>query len=187
MSRYFPRVVLPLAAALITSLCVWRLMVPRNPPAAAPPPIGRRPAPAFVLPNQQSQRVSLEAFLHRHPIVLAFFDERVGAADDPGLQALSRNLDRLEQAGAIVLGVSTALPHHNRQSVGPDFAIPLLTDVSPLRSSSVIRTWGRLEQVPDGTASVQPGVFYIDRAGLVAWQDGYPQPVDDIEALLDRL
>ncbi len=190
-----PRVlILPAAAILIAGLTAWRLA---NPPQGVDPdqlPAMRRPAPSFQLYEQgstekKSRIVNLEAFLHRHRIVIAFFDGQKGPEADPVLQNLRDFYPALKAEGIIVLGIPTALPQENRNNSSQPFPFSLLSDVTATATQSVHRTWGRFVEPSslDKPTGTKPGVFVIDRAGLVAWEGEFPQPDPSPETIVARL
>lgn len=192
-----PRViVLPLAALVIAGLCAWKLSRPEV-AQTIPENAGtlRRPAPPFELRDQgrvlsdgttqPSRPVRLKTYLGRHRIVLVFFDNEAGADQDPVLSALREHQDAIQKDGVIVLGISTALPQHNRQAIqrAGEIPFPLLTDLD----GTVCSTWGVLNMRDDGAFRNRPGVFIIDRAGTVAWKGDAPLPVSNPLDHLDSL
>lgn len=182
--------VLPLAAVIILSLCVWRIVTPRQRTSIASADMTqRRPAPAFQLYNQDSELVQLQSYLNRHRIVLVFFDGQRGPEQDPVLSQLREFYQALKNEGFIVLGVSTALPQQIRQSSQNPFPFDLLSDVAATAPESAHRRWGRLiePEAPGQPAGTRPAVFLIDRSGLVPWQDGQPRSVDHPEQLVSQL
>lgn len=189
MSRSFRILILPLAAVIITGLCAWRIMNPRQSGQNVALPEMRRPAPAFQLYDQESTLVNLESFLHRHPIVLVFFDGQAGPESSPVLTQLRDFFPALKREGIVVLGVSTALPQQIRNTSMRPFPFPILSDVNALQTGSVHRQWGRLvrPQADDQPAGTQPGVFVIDRSGLVAWEGDAPKPEAEPERILNTL
>lgn len=180
--------VLPLAAALIAAICVWK--VTRPPQKQAIPRdsgSGSLAAPDFELPDQgrdlqvgshrqtdPSRRVRLKSYLGRHTILLAFFDGDVGADQEPLLIRLRDRHQRLEEMGVVALAVTTALPQRNRRAIerGGAFPFPLLSDLD----GSVVAEWGCLDVLDDGSRRTRPALFLIDRAGNVSWSDRAPKP-----------
>lgn len=187
--------VLPIAAAIITALCVYKLVRDET-ASSGVAPMSRRPAPLFELFNAERppELVRLSSYIGRHPIIVVFFDARLGAARDPRLLRLYRDVDRIRDAGIKVFAVSSALPQENRkvvermQNSGRDAPFPLLTDLpptpqAPQRGYVVHKAWGRYD-----AARGEPllGIFLIDRAGRVAWAAGAPVPVEPDDAELER-
>ena len=179
---YRPRIlILPAAAIVIFALCAYRMANPRGSVAVSELPTERRPAPAFTLYDQESTLVNLEAFLHRHRIAVVFFDGSKGPEASAVLTELRSFYPALKRESVIVLGVSTALPQENRNNSSQPFPFPLLTDAVPLDKNSVHRRWNRLLEPSsaDKPAGTKPGVFVIDRKGLVAWDGEFPKPEAD--------
>lgn len=181
--------ILPAAAMIITGLYVWRVT---NPPGAVMldgVPQEQRPAPVFQLYDQESRLVNLNAFLHRHTIVIVFFDGSKGPEANPTLVQLREFHDALKREQIIVMGVSTALPQENRNNSSRPFPFPLLTDAVATDAGSVHQVWGRFIEPPslDRPAGTRPGVFVIDRAGRVAWDGNFPQPEQEPQMIVSRL
>jgi peroxiredoxin len=65
-------------------------------------------APAFVLPNEKGENVSLEGLLKQGPVIISFFKGNFCRFCDVELKALQRSLPQFEKYGAILLGIS---PH----------------------------------------------------------------------------
>ncbi|HIK96288.1 MAG TPA: redoxin domain-containing protein [Planctomycetes bacterium] len=182
--------ILPLVAAVIVALCAWRVM---NPGGLSDPvgtqPVMRQPAPVFQLYDQHSTVVNLEAYLHRHRIVIVFFDGQAGPEANETLVALREFHGALQAESIIVLGVSTALPQEVRNNSSQPFPFPVLSDVAATASGSAHRKWGRFIEPPslDKPAGTKPGVFLIDRAGLVPWEGQYPRPETDSSSIVAHL
>ena len=80
-----PRVlVLPIAAAVIVGLVVFKLSQPPQPRSSATFD-ERRPAPKFLALDSQNQLVKFERYLGRQEVLLIFFDGEAGADRDPVL------------------------------------------------------------------------------------------------------
>ena len=183
---------LPIGAVVIAALCAYKLTRTYETPAPPTELTSKRRAPGFVLfdHHKPPQSVRLEGYLGRHEILLVFFDGETGFGRDPVLRRLAAQQDELRSSGLVVLAVSTALPQENRQLIGglveagvlePDRPLPfrVLSDVD----YRVHEDWGRWDAEQQRT---HPAAFLIDRAGDVAWSDGAPQPVADIDWLLDE-
>ncbi|MGH7201844.1 MAG: redoxin domain-containing protein [Planctomycetaceae bacterium] len=169
--------VLPFAAVVITALCVYATVRPYPPQRRIRGPQEMRPAPLFELYDKQNRTVRLKAYVGRHRILVVFFDGEGGADRDPLLRRLRGDFENLE-SDVKILAVSTALPQHNRQA--DPFPFPLLSDPG----LQVHRQWGRYDEQTERPLT---GVFHIDRAGLVAWSDGHPQPLSDPNDQINRL
>lgn len=180
MPRPFrPRVlVLPFAAVIIAGLVAWKSS---QPPQARSSAVmsERRPAPKFLALDSQNQLVKFERYLGRHEILLIFFDGEAGADRDPVLLRVRQQFDELKRRGIIVIGISEAIPQLNRKAAersGP-FPFPLLSDPE----FNIHRMWGRYDEERLRT---QTGIFWIDRAGQVAWSGKFPQPEADLNQIL---
>ena len=173
------RAVISLAAAalVITALAVWRQSQEgKQLPVAPREVVPRSPAPRFQLYDQDNSWVKFERYVGRTKIVLVFFDSLSGADQDPVLPVLFRRHEEVRRAGWQVVAVSDAVPLSNRQAaerlgnlksesgkpVTAKFPFPVLTDVDP--SHSVYQLWGRVDS---DTGRLMPGIFLIDRLGLV--------------------
>lgn len=181
--------IIPAAGLLILAACIWRISNPRQNQADTQLPAERRPAPSFQLYDQNSTLVKLEAFLHRHTIVLVFFDGSAGPEQNRTLVELRKFQPALKSEGIVVFGISTALPQENRNNSAEPFPFPLLTDAVAADSNSVHRQWGTLIPAKslDKPSGTTPAVFVIDREGLVNWQDDSPQEDSSPETLISRL
>lgn len=175
--------VLLLAGIAVFSLTTWRILNPRGLDSApAEVPENLHPAPAFELYDQNSRLVKLEAYLHRHIIVLVFFSGTERPDENRTLLQLREFHSTLKENGVIVIAVSNALPQQIRNGSEKPFPFPILSDVTPERPGSPCQLWGR------STANgISPGVFLIDRSGLVSWSDDRPSPVGDSGQLIRRL
>jgi peroxiredoxin len=93
-------------------------------------------------------------------------------------------MPRLHKAGIQVMAISTALPQENRRMAASHgtFPFPLLSDPG----LEVHEAWGRVDSK---THKTLPGVFLVDRKGLVAWSavSNKPLPTDDWKSLVDNL
>ncbi len=66
-----------------------------------------KPAPTFELFDQKSRLVKLDAFLHRHPILIVFFDGAAGPDASETLRKLRDYYPALKENDVVVLAVST--------------------------------------------------------------------------------
>lgn len=176
-------------AVVILTACIWRSNNPRPPQSAMELPGETRQAPSFQLYDQESTLVKLDAFLHRHRIVIVFYDGQAGPDADETLGKLREFHSALKKEGVVILGVSTALPQENRNNSESVYPFPLLSDAVATDQNSVHSAWGRL--IPPATldrpAGTKPGVFIIDRSGQVPWQGDFPNPENDLASLIPRL
>ena len=182
--------ILPLSAAVIALLCGWRVLNPQGlSDRVGERPEMRQPAPVFQLYDQHSTIVNLEAYLHRHRVVIVFFDGQAGPESNESLVALRDFYQALQAESIIVLGVSTALPQEIRNNSSQPFPFPILSDVAATSRESAHRKWGRFIEPAslDRPAGTQPGVFLIDRTGLVPWEGQYPRPEANVSSIVARL
>ena len=174
-----PRVlVLPIAAAVIVGLVAFKLSQPPQQRSTAALD-ERRPAPKFLALDSQNELVKFERYLGRQEVLLIFFDGDVGADRDMVLLRARQQFPELKRRGVQVVGVSAAIPQHNRQAMDRcgKFPFPLLSDPEFL----IHRLWGRYDE---DRRQTQTGVFLIDRAGQVAWSGESPRPEADFERVL---
>jgi peroxiredoxin len=171
--------ILPLAAAVIAGLVVWRMS--RQPQRAGSPAMHtavRRLAPRFELYDQHSQLVKFERYLGRTRLLLLFTAD-MPAAEHPLARQLLAHHAEFENAGVQIVVVGTATPFANREAekqLDAKFPFPVLTDVdrnSP-QPTPTHRRWGLIDAE---TREVQSALFAIDRDGTVAWAQTAPQPV----------
>lgn len=173
-----PRVlVLPFAAAIIFGLVAFKLSQPPQQRSTAAIE-ERRPAPKFLALDSQNELVKFERYLGRQEVLLIFFDGDAGADRDPVLLRACQKFPELKRRGVQVVGISAAIPQYNRQAMerSGKFPFPLLSDPEFF----IHRLWGRYDE---DRLETQTGVFWIDRAGQVAWSGKSPRP----EANLDRV
>lgn len=181
--------ILPLTAVIIFGLCAWRMANPHQRVVVDELPEIRKPAPSFQLYDQESTVVNFDAYLHRHKIVLVFYDGQVGPDDSPVLEQLREFYPAIQREGFVVFGVSTALPQENRNNSTRDWPFKLLSDAAATAKNSVHRVWGTFVEPPslDKPARTKPAVFLIDRAGLVAWDGEFPRSEPNPEIVANRL
>jgi peroxiredoxin len=178
--------VLPIAAAIIGTLCAYRLLREERPTTVVAATMKRQP-PSFELFDSESppNQVRLISYLGRHQIILVFFDGRLGADRDPALLWFARNAKQIEAANIKVFGISGALSPQNRAAVKrleqQDLAAPfvLLADPPPTEGAPgmgylVHNQWGRYDRQ---TGQSLQGLFLIDRAGQVPWNENGPVPM----------
>ncbi len=182
-----------LSAVIITSMCTWRVLTPpRSIQSGSQLPEERRAAPEFELYDQQSKRLSLSAYLHRHPVVLVFFDGSESADNLPIVTRIREVFPALRRNGVVVLGISNMLPQTARKQATAEFPFPVLSDITAGRRDSVSVQWGCAALLSEseavaGAARIQTKTFLIDRAGLVAWDGQFPQAVTDENQLINDL
>lgn len=170
-------VLVPAAVLLIGGAAVWKSRQTRAVSSSSAPK-DLRASPSFALADQNSQMVRLESYLHRHHVVLVFFDGRKGPDANPWLKVLNKNHKSIEASGFVVFGVTTALPQQNRKA---NFELTLLSEVDPAKP--VHTEWGALDE----SGETIPKMFYINRARQVQFEGQRPKAVDQPDALVNAI
>lgn len=173
---------------LIVGASTWRYFNPRPPQATVDSVVAfLKPAPDFELFDQKSRLVKLNSFLHRHPILIVFFDGEAGPDASDTLSKLRDYYPALKENDVIVLAISNVLPQQNRAR-GEPFPFPLLSDVGGAGSRSIVQEWG-CAGPPDseGMVPVTEAMFFINRAGFVAWDGDHPKPVEKPLEMINSL
>lgn len=187
-----------LSGAVIAAACFWRIAVPRDTAGSSSAVVvEKRPAPSFELYDQQSRLVKLDAYLHRHDIVLVFFDGSRSPEDQLVLTQLREFYPALQSSGIVALGISNALPQVIRQQSQKPFPFPIVSDVTAGQPGSASQIWGCVERMPlpespgaapdDLRPVIRDSVFFIDRGGLVGWDGDHPRPLDRPQDLVSAL
>jgi peroxiredoxin len=178
--------VLPIAAVVIVGLCSWKLSRPTiSGRGNRSVEIRRQQSPRFELIDQNKRLVKFERYLHRHRIVLVFFDATKSPDQDERLVQLRQGLPRLRRNETVVVGVSGGLPQENRQ--GTVFPFPLLTDLKQRDAGShylVHKQWGSYDPA---TNRPEFKMFLIDRKGTVAWDGDKPRPIRNATTVINAL
>ena len=174
-----PRVfVLPIAAAIIVGMVAFKMSQP--PQSRSMGRLNeRRLAPKFAALDSDNKLVKIERSLGRQEMLLIFFDGDAGADRDPVLLRVRQQFAELKRRGVHVVGVSAAIPQYNRQAMERigKFPFPLLSDPEYF----IHRLWGLFDEE---LRESHTGVFWIDRAGQVAWSGSSPRPELDLDRLL---
>jgi len=168
----------------IAGLCAWRISVNRPQDYSVQMAAARvaRPAADFEALDAHNQMFRLQRYLGRHRVLVVFFSAELTAAGDPNLTAIRDAYPLLKAADVKVVGVSTALPQHNRTAMegAGEFPFELVSDVD----LGIHDRWARIDPA---TKQPLPGVFLIDRKGTVKCFGDTPQPVEDVPALVREL
>ncbi|HUG20691.1 MAG TPA: redoxin domain-containing protein [Planctomycetaceae bacterium] len=182
-----------LAALVIAGVSYWKVTRDYPPQPRAEDLVFKQPAPLIpTLPDQNSEVLKFERYLGRHDIFVVFYDGKNGIENSKSMQLFRTRYAELKKRGTIVVGISDALP---QESLGYEevadesgktvrrkksWPFPLLTDFGLL----VHQNWGRYDKE---TEQALEGVFYLDRAGNVDFQNGRPLPLDGPERFLNQL
>lgn len=192
---------LPTAAAVIIGLCAYKTTrtyeSPRIAAVSAP-----SPAPLFEGVDSNNRLFRLKSYIGRHPILLVFYSGERGVDQSELLTTLYQHRTELDDAGVVVVGVSGAIPQHNRAAAArlagtdAEFPFPLVTDIPPPQSTGSLksgktpapfdahRIWGVYDEADD---QPRTGAFLIDRAGNVMFRNGLPEPLSDPQAAIETL
>ena len=176
-----PGLVLPLAAAIIIGLCIYKTNQKHTRPTFIP--TSRHPLPLnlhFELNDHSAARVRLARYLGRHEIVLVFFDTSSEKADGV-LPFLKDRYSEFRNRGITLIGITASKPQD-----ADDYPFEILTemDLTTRSLSTVRRDYGLFDEA---TGEPQNGVFYIDRASRIAWEKDRPQPLPEPIAFLRQL
>jgi len=143
-------------------------------------------APDFRLRGPDGQFVTLAEFRGVNPVVLAFFPLAFSPVCSHQLPALEREIGRLRERHAEVLGISVDSHHANREFGNRlRLTFPLLSDLKHQASLA----YGVML---DEQGYSNRALFLVDLEGRLAYRDVSPNPsvVPSTEALiaaLDRL
>ena len=149
-----------------------------------------RPAAGFEALDSDSHLVRLGSWSGRHRIIVVFFDGEQGADQDANLLRLRDRFAELQALDVKVVGVTAVIPQVNRAAMeraGGKFPFPLVSDVDPQSPEGTLRIhrhWGRLDPL---TEKPLPGVFLIDRKGLVGHVGPIPKPSEGVDQIIDSL
>ncbi len=180
--KFFGSVLLVVATAT-----AWRILTPRDAVKVSATFFDERPAPTFQLLDQNGRQANLQSYLHRHRIVLVFFDARKGLDGDPLMRRIREFAPAIKRTGIKLIAISTPLtPEFKSQAENFPFLVLHDTRSGYPDSSSVM--WGTAILPSQGAvADIRPAMFVIEQSGLVEWDGEKPKPVDDPELLLTQL
>jgi peroxiredoxin Q/BCP len=152
-------------------------------PSASPAPVGvSSRAPAFAAPDQTGTTRTLEA-LRGKAVVLYFYPRDATPGCTREACAFRDAWDRIEAAGATVVGVSTDdVASHAAFAEEHGLTFPLLSD----SDGAIARAYG----VPMTLGMVARTTFIIDRTGIVrrVFDDVDPAVhADEVIAVLESL
>jgi peroxiredoxin len=171
----------------VVAVTAWRILTPREVRSDLVTFADERPAPPFQLIDQNGRPSQLEGYLHRHRIVLVFFDASHGINGDPLMRRIRDFAPAIKRAGVRLIAVSLPLRPEFKPEA-ENFPFPVLHDTrsGQLDSSSVL--WGTAVLPAKGAvADIRPAVFVIEHTGLVEFEGDKPKPIRDPELLLTQL
>ena len=172
---------------LVAAATTWRILTPHDAVKVTATFADDRPAPAFQLLDQNGRQVNLQSYLHRHRIVLVFFDARQGLDGDPLMRRIREFALAIKRTGIRLIAISTPLtPEFKSQA--ENFPFPVLHDTRSGYPDSGSVKWGTAILPSKGpVADIRPAMFVIEQTGLVEWDGDQPKPVDDPELFLTQL
>lgn len=172
---------------VVATATAWRILTPRDAVKVTETFADERPAPTFQLLDQNGRQANLESYLHRHRILLVFFDSRTGLDGDPLMRRIREFAPAIKQTGIRLIAISTPLtPEFKSQA--ENFPFPVLHDTQSGYPDSSSVKWGTAILPSKGAvADIRPAMFVIEQTGLVDWDGEHPKPVDNPELFLTQL
>lgn len=172
---------------VVAAATAWRILTPRDVAKVTATFFDERPAPTFQLLDQNGRQANLRSYLHRHRILLVFFDARTGLDGDPLMRHIREFAPAIKRTGVKLIAVSTPLtPEFKSQA--ETFPFPVLRDTRSGYPDSSSVTWGTAILPAKGAvADIRPAMFLIEQTGLVEWVGEKPKPIDDPESFLTQL
>jgi peroxiredoxin len=163
--------VIPISGIIIAGLVWYRL---HRPPASAvpvAPAMAVRPAPQFLLYDDQSQIVRLARYIGRHKLLIVFFDAAKGPDGSDLLNRLREGSQFLpiHETGAVVLAIGALRPSELRPPPNErgertfrehPFPFPMLADFD----GTVHRLYGAFDEAH---GKPREAVFVVDRTGII--------------------
>lgn len=145
-----------------------------------------QPAPTFSLPSDTGETVALED-LRGTPVVLYFYPRD----DTPGCTAQACGIrdawGEFEQAGAVVLGVSTDdESSHAKFKAKYDLPFTLLADTDH-EVSAAYGVWGEKSYAGKTYMGIERSTFVIDPDGTVARVFRKVKPAEHADQVLEAL
>jgi peroxiredoxin len=172
---------------VVVAATAWRILTPRDAEKRTATFVDERPAPTFQLLDQNGRQANLQSYLHRHRIVLVFFDSSKGLESDPLMRRIREFAPAIKRTGVKLLAVSLPFtPEFKSQA--ENFPFPVLHDTQSGYPDSSSVKWGTAILPSKGAvADIRPAMFVIEQTGLVEWNGERPKPVDNPELFLTRL
>ena len=173
-----------LAVVVVTG---WRIWTPVKVAEISANFVDERPAPPFQLIDQNGRPAQLEGYLHRHRIILVFFNASRGVNGDPLMRRIRQFAPAIKRTGVRLIAVSLPLRPEFKPEA-ENFPFPVLHDTRSGQQDSSSVLWGTaVLPAKNAVAEIRPAVFVIERTGLVEFADGKPKPVDNPEIFLTQL
>ncbi|MCA9011720.1 MAG: redoxin domain-containing protein, partial [Planctomycetaceae bacterium] len=94
---------------VVVVVTAWRILTPRDVAGISADFVDERPAPAFQLIDQNGRPAQLEGYLHRHRIVLVFFNASHGVNGDPLMRRIREFAPAIKRTGVRLIAVSLPL------------------------------------------------------------------------------
>jgi peroxiredoxin len=189
--RQYRILVLPLAAALIAGLVIWRIQIDgrQKGSGSSARTMVMAQNHGFMLTDQHRHLTKLQGYLGRTKLILVFFDGNLPAHTDPIVARIRDDFDKLKAQGVQPIAISTASPFAIQKSEelsGRKFPFPVLMDVDPngLLPTPAHVAWGLRDP---RTETLKTGTFLIDRMGRVSARGFVPQPVKDPQHVIDTI
>jgi len=175
------------ALLIVVVATTWRVFTPRENMKTSTKFADERPAPTFQLIDQNGRPSQLEGYLHRHKIVLVFFDGTKGLNSDPVMRRIREFAPAIKRTGVKLIAISKPLtPEFKPQA--EDFPFPVLHDTWSGQPGSSSVKWGTaVLPTTAAVADIRPAMFVIDRSGLVEFEGELPKEVADPELFLTQL
>ena len=152
---------------VVATATAWRILTPRDEVKFVATFADERPAPSFQLLDQNGRPAQLEGYLHRHRIVLIFFDGSKGLNGNAILRWVREFAPAIKRTGVRLIAISTPLtPEFKSQA--ENFPFPVLHDTWSGQPGSCSVIWGTAILPAKGkVASIKSAMFVIERTGLV--------------------
>lgn len=144
------------------------------------------PAPAFTLPNQNNELVSLSDYLGKK-LVLYFYPKDFTPGCTEQANKYSSGHDQIEAYKAIVVGVSKDSPKSHADFIKKNnLRFTLLSDEN-LDIIKLYGVWKDKKMYGKTFLGVERSTFIIDERGIIQAVFAKVNPSKDLEAVLDYL
>lgn len=171
----------------VVAVTAWRILTPRDAGSEVVAFADERPAPPFQLIDQFGRPFQLEGYLHRHRIVLVFFDASQGVDSDSTMRRIREFAPAIKRSGVKLIAISLPL-RPEIKSQAENFPFPVLHDTRSGQSDSSSVLWGTaVLPAESAVAEIRPAMFVIEQTGRVEFKGDKPKPVDNPELFLTQL